>query len=134
LETLDLLCKAFGLPPEELGFGNIIAAKRRTTEGAIPRRNDETFSEREAPQEQVQQDDHTFAYQVEQIKKNLDEMTQAQDENGEGLSRKKAVALLVSTPSAIFGLIQDSNELLLCAGARSGQVGEGISQKQHSTV
>ncbi len=40
-------------------------------------------------------------------------MKQAQDENGEGLSRKKAVALLVSTPSAIFGLIQDTNDLLL---------------------
>jgi transcriptional regulator with XRE-family HTH domain len=113
LETLDLLCKAFGLPPEELGFGNIIAAKRRTTEGAIYIRNDETSIKQEAPQEKAQQDDNTFACQVEQIKKNMDEMKQAQNENGEGLSRKKAVALLVSTPSAIFGLIQDTNDLLL---------------------
>src|SRR6266487_5071246 len=29
LETLDQLCEAFGMSPEELGFGDIIAAKRR---------------------------------------------------------------------------------------------------------
>ncbi|MDQ2887510.1 MAG: helix-turn-helix domain-containing protein, partial [Chloroflexota bacterium] len=124
LETLDLLCKAFDLPPEELGFGNIIAAKRRTTEGALSMRNENTSIKQEAPQKeaqqsdnafayQVEQSDNAFAYQVEQIKKDLDEMQQAQNENGEGLSRKKAVALLVTTPSAIFGLIEDSNDLLL---------------------
>src|SRR5581483_7347411 len=30
LETLDLLCKAFDMSPEELGFENVISAKRRT--------------------------------------------------------------------------------------------------------
>jgi tetratricopeptide (TPR) repeat protein len=81
-------------------------------------RNNEISSERAAPLEEAQQDGDTFAYQIEQIKKDLDEMKQVQSENsenGEGLSRKKAVALLVSTPSAIFGLIQDTNELLLYA-------------------
>ncbi len=52
LETLDLLCKAFGLPPEELGFGNIIAAKRRTTEDAISIRNENTFIKQEVPQKE----------------------------------------------------------------------------------
>ncbi|HEV2654397.1 MAG TPA: helix-turn-helix transcriptional regulator, partial [Ktedonobacteraceae bacterium] len=113
LETLDMLCKAFGMPPEELGFGNIIAAKRRTTEGALYVRDENTPIKQEASPKEAQPGDNTFAYQVEQIKNDLDEMQQAQNENGEGLSRKKAVALLVTTPSAIFGLIEDTNDLLL---------------------
>ncbi len=117
LETLDQLCEAFGMSPEELGFGDIIAAKRRMTGSTMSMRNDENSSDQQRGSgEESQQDDNTFTYQVEQIKKDLDEMKQAQSGNGgngAGLSRKKAVALLVSAPAAVFNLVQDTNELLL---------------------
>src|SRR6266496_3175409 len=36
LSTLDLLCKAFDMSPEELGFGHAITGKRRITEPLPP--------------------------------------------------------------------------------------------------
>jgi transcriptional regulator with XRE-family HTH domain len=45
LETLDQLCKAFALPPEELGFGNVIAARRRRGKGSNDIIEDTTASE-----------------------------------------------------------------------------------------
>lgn len=114
LATLDQLCKAFGLPPEELGFGNIIAERRRRGKGTTGL-SEGTISH-EQPVENVQRDDTAFTQQVEQVKKSLDVMKLGQNASSEieeGISRKKAVALLVSAPSAMFDLIQDTNELLL---------------------
>ncbi len=116
LATLDQLCEAFGMSPEELGFGNIIAAKRRKTESTRYMAEDETSVEQETSGKAFWQERNTSTHEAELAKKDLDVAKQAQIGymgNGECLSRKKAVALLVGTPAAIFGRVQDTNELLL---------------------
>ena len=129
LETLDQLCKAFDMSPEELGFENVIVAKRRTkatiqnqvsTEKSVI---DEQLPTNVAIQEtpvslpQSQHFRNELATYVKQVKKSLEEISQAQKsditEQSEGLLRKQAVTLLVSAPAAVFGLAQDTRELLL---------------------
>jgi transcriptional regulator with XRE-family HTH domain len=126
LETLDQLCKAFDMSPEELGFEDVITAKRRAKppgpKKALPADPflDEEFPAPSAAQDTSdfpsQQVSNEFTLHVEQIKKTLDEMKQVQDaleEKDPKVSRKQAVALLVSAPSAVFDLAKDTKELLL---------------------
>jgi len=126
LETLDQLCKSFDMSPEELGFENIIIAKRRTkatTQNQTSTDNsvvDEQLPVNSATQEmpasfpQFPHFSNEFTPYVKQIKKGLNEIDQAQKsdvtEYGESLLRRQAVTLLVSTPAVVFGLKQDRRE------------------------
>ncbi len=127
-ETLDQLCKAFDMSPEELGIETVITAKHGTNaqvQNQAPTDHPITDQQRPAnsvPQEipgpvpQSQQVSGEFTLSIEQIKKSLDEMNQVRDttdENTGRVSRKQAVALLVSVPAVVFGLTQDTRELLL---------------------
>ncbi|MBV9711951.1 MAG: helix-turn-helix transcriptional regulator [Ktedonobacteraceae bacterium] len=116
LETLDQLCKAFGAPPEELGFEDVIAAKRRT--GKSGQRHE--LYDGSSPVDEMQprvdsQVSTTRTTQLEeftpgQIKKGLDEVSPIQkDTDAVETTRREAMALLVGTPAAVFGMVQGAS-------------------------
>lgn len=120
LDTLDRLCNAFNMTPEELGFGNAITSKRRA-QLILP--------EQKAPistgQSRAFRDSsgHPLGHQT-----TLDEIDmlsglaweherhQAQmepDHREQEFSRREAITLLISTPPAIFRLAQEHDQSLL---------------------
>lgn len=137
LGTLDQVCKAFGLSPEELGFEQAISAKRRTkstrqkqaeaANTAIPCFSPATLVSTSAPGEvgppsliiTYQQPINELAACIEQAQRSLENMSrgihqgpQRADEN-DGVSRRQAIAALISTPAAVFGMTQGTKPVLL---------------------
>jgi len=121
LETLDLLCKAFNMSPEELGFENAISVKRRTrtpevvssNNTAIPDRGvqsqsqltglplDAAFESISFPQRKIYiGEDANIS--VEQIRGNAEEV-----------SRRQAMTFLITTPATIFELTPGKQSTLL---------------------
>ncbi len=123
-KKLDLLCQAFALSPQELGFEPILTAKdcaKTTAQEQMPAENPpidlpETLACEKTtdPLPQMKQlSDKLFLY-VEPVKKNSAKVYQALDNNGnERVSRKQATAYLVSAPLAVFDLARHTNESLL---------------------
>ncbi|HYU71553.1 MAG TPA: helix-turn-helix domain-containing protein [Ktedonobacteraceae bacterium] len=119
---LDLLCKAFTMSPEELGFAPVDTTEPGTNE-IVREPADNLTRDRSyhaAPREmtdplpQSQQSGDGFTLYVEQVKKSLDMIHQARgDEHSEGILRKQAIAFLVSALLAVFGLARDTKEVLL---------------------
>jgi transcriptional regulator with XRE-family HTH domain len=108
LETLDQLCKAFDMSPEELGFEHIIADKRRMRKSGsaheIPEHEQpvlDTQKSIDAVQPYVQE------FTIRQIKRSYDERSPGVQEPGQGgTTRRQAMTLLVNTPSAVFDMAQ----------------------------
>ncbi len=136
LSTLDLLCKAFDMSPEELGFGHAITGKRRITEPLPPE---------SAAIEAIETADRPFTVWIppttgasnsitpilqpigelpvypEQMKRSLEQMSQTQikkggnevDRGDKGISRRQAITTLIGTPVTVFGLTQGIHPELL---------------------
>ncbi len=131
LGTLDLVCKAFDLPPEELGFERAITAKRKpqekkashiTTKNAITSDqipihvSSETGRLADIMPSQPVIDEVQGC--VEQARRSLDSMSQRQSEKGGGgeVSRRQAITALIGTTAAVFGLTQSAHAQLLSPG------------------
>jgi transcriptional regulator with XRE-family HTH domain len=110
LDTLDRLCNAFNMTPEELGFGDAIVSKRRT-HVVLP------------GQQQPHTPENSFSHQADSDEINLlNDLARGheryysqggRDNQPQEFSRREAMTLLVGTPSAIFGLAQESDRSLL---------------------
>lgn len=129
LGTLDQLCRAFGLSPEELGFGDAVMIKRRTPSACQKEMNTEVPCQLTVssvcltvdlpPQGQVHlQPIQQAQITIEQIQRSLDSMSQQQhakgdDKEGKGVSRRQVITTLIGTPAAVFGMAQGMNTTLL---------------------
>src|SRR6266704_1058116 len=122
LDTLDRLCNAFNMTPEELGFGNAIASKRRThiilpePAGSISPTSTQPLPQPTVPENSFR---HQTAFDEVDILSNMArelERYQSQrprDNTALEFSRREAMTLLISTPSAVFGLAQANDRSLL---------------------
>lgn len=121
LETLDQLCNAFVASPEELGFEHVIAAKRRTRMSEQEQTND--ILDASSPKHEIfvpTQKSASIArpgkqeFMIEPIKKSYNEILSVPQDTGQGgTTRKQTMALLVSTPSAIFDRSRGTSTPLL---------------------
>src|SRR5579883_1999773 len=120
LGTLDQVCKAFGLSPEELGFEQVISDRRRKK----PQLTDVTVhcppitQPRQITSQQpittvsgnsvmaLQPQNHMLHACIEQARRSLGSMdlTRHKHEYEEGFSRRRAIATLIGTPAAIIGI------------------------------
>lgn len=136
LGTLDQVCKAFGLSPEDLGFGHAITAKRRKKSNksgqSIIRA---TCLSSQLPQSAMVpataevepplpcvttlttqlQLTHELDACIGQARRSIVHMSQEHYEKGgsDGVSRRQAIATLISTPAAVFGVAQNKSKTLL---------------------
>lgn len=133
LETLDLLCKAFEMSPEELGFEHIISVKRKVRspkapEGPLTIQNGNVqacsgstsliTALADGPMSSSQANgsmrDEVYIH-VEQTRDSTEEMQREQHTKGirEEISRRQAMTFLISTPATIFSLTPDRQSTLL---------------------
>ncbi len=129
-ETLDQLCRTFMMSPEELGFAPTMLVKRRQRGGkatiaptpAVDQTTIPTQASNivESPPKAIV-DSSNIPPQLEalacfeQARRSLDEMDPVQrtKDGSEGVSRRKAVSLLISTPAVVLGLMQDKHPVML---------------------
>ncbi len=135
LETLDLLCKAFEMLPEELGFEHVISAKRRgtapkTAECLVAVSNEHvqaplssrplitasvgTVDRPVSSQPKASQRDDVYIH-VEPGREAAEAMHYEliTKSSGEEISRRQAMTFLISTPATIFRLTPDRQSTLL---------------------
>ena len=122
LDTLDRLCNAFNMTPEELGFGDAIVSKRRT-QIVLPGQIEAIMPETEQPLFQTSAAESIFEQQTTadeiDVLSNLARGHEryhsqvARDNQAQEFSRREAMTLLISTPSAVFGLAQRGERSLL---------------------
>jgi transcriptional regulator with XRE-family HTH domain len=120
LDTLDRLCNAFNMTPEELGFGDAIASKRRT-QVILPEQRASIAAEpphtyRDTPGRNFSQ--QTLFAGIDVLsdlawRHERDQAHGEQDNQALEFSRREAITLLVSTPSAVFELAQEYDKSLL---------------------
>jgi transcriptional regulator with XRE-family HTH domain len=118
LDTLDRLCNAFNMTPEELGFGDAIVSKRRTQ---VEQRA--SIVESEQPRLHSDASENSFSYHADSDEINLlndlaredqrEHFQRERDHQEQEFSRREAVTLLVGTPSVVFGLTQEGDKALL---------------------
>jgi tetratricopeptide (TPR) repeat protein/transcriptional regulator with XRE-family HTH domain len=143
LATLDQVCKAFGMSPDDLGFEDVISSKRRAksepAEGAVPQPQEasspspaepETISTTSSllPTTRTSPDPGTPAIIltqpqltppldacIQQARRSLESMNRVANtgERGEGVSRRQAITTLISTPAAVFGLTRAADKAIL---------------------
>ena len=136
LGTLDQLCKAFALSPEDLGFETVIMTKRQSsTPSCLPTQSENSVSSTsssntatsisQGPRDVLLTSSTTFDQlpssfthaRFEQTKRNLTDMHQSWHKNdGEEtrqVSRRHALAALLCAPSAVFGLTLDARPPVL---------------------
>jgi transcriptional regulator with XRE-family HTH domain/tetratricopeptide (TPR) repeat protein len=112
LETLDQLCKAFDMSPEELGFEHIIAAKRRTRKSDLTHEIPDAHFLLEQPAIDRQKSMSSIQpyiqeFTISQVKRSSDERLPDVQNPGQGrTTRRQAMTLLVNTPSAVFDMAQ----------------------------
>ena len=122
LSTLDMVCKAFDMSPEELGFAQALIAKRRTKAQTEPERGSGSPEIQVGPLEET----HNFKYSLgktsdEQAEKspehreqqNKEEDGRDEDRVDKALSRRRMITTLLGTPISIFGLAQGGATKLL---------------------
>ncbi|MBO0778518.1 MAG: helix-turn-helix transcriptional regulator [Ktedonobacteraceae bacterium] len=135
LSTLDKLCQVFELSPADLGFDHVINARRRehvqvnshptpgvqfprwpvTTVAGIQIVSSVTPLFDRLTHDPVEQCGCTTPVAdtcVEQAQRSFDSMDLAIRKGGEGVSRRQAIAALIGTPAAVFGITQGMNQLL----------------------
>ena len=130
LETLDLLCRAFEMLPEELGFEHVISAKRRgispkTAECSVVDHVQPSLSSRSLitasvdrpvpSQPTTSQRDDVLYIHVEPGRDCIEKMhyEPGTKSSGEEISRRQAMTFLISTPATIFRLTPDRQSTLL---------------------
>ncbi len=131
LGTLDQVCKAFDLSPEELGFEQI-CSNRKPVSNQCAQRNavlPVSFSiwqpDRDSagnlyldkvavPDSYAPRDDKSFTY-FELTQRSLDSMNMAQNGqiSGGGVSRRQTLVALIGTPAIVFSLTQDAGSASL---------------------
>lgn len=126
LETLDLLCTAFDMSPEELGFDHVISAKRRIKGAECQDYQETALSCRVLAQSAAPTlasittrsplEDMAFPPPSDQRLAHLDQFSEQlyqnsysfcpamAEEGNEEVTRRRAIAFLLHTPAAIFGL------------------------------
>jgi transcriptional regulator with XRE-family HTH domain/tetratricopeptide (TPR) repeat protein len=124
LGTLDQVCKAFDLSPEELGFEQAINDRRRAKSqisGVSTHHQSILQSEPLTLQQSATADSSsTIAFQqqtntlqacMEQARRSLGSMdlTRHKHEHEEGFSRRRAIATLIGAPAAIIGMAPGMN-------------------------
>src|SRR5450631_4116509 len=122
LSTLDMVCRAFDMSPEELGFEQALIAKRRTKAKAEsvrasgppsvpsvpPTHNFTTTAQYSLYQTSVEQADNTPEHSEQ-----TDNEEDGREEDMAELSRRRMITTLLGTPISIFGLIQGGASKLL---------------------
>ncbi len=129
LSTLDQVCKAFDLSPEELGFEQVVASRKQTRDHctrdeiipvslpiARPDRGEAVYCpylNKETACDlypSCYNESHTY---IELTQRSLDTMNLARNkqDGGEGVSRRQALVALISTPAAVFSLTQGATNL-----------------------
>ncbi len=127
-ETLDQLCRTFVMSPDELGFAPTMLVKRRRDKASLqptPAIDNTTTPTQTNPgvtsplkatvdSKGTHPPFETLAC-LEQARRSLDDMNPVQrtKDGSEGVSRRKAVSLLISTPAAVLGLMQDKHPVML---------------------
>jgi transcriptional regulator with XRE-family HTH domain/tetratricopeptide (TPR) repeat protein len=112
LETLDQLCRAFDMPPEELGFEHIIEAKRRARKSGSTHDIPDTHFSLEQPAIEMQKSVGSVQpgiqeFTIRQVKRSYDEsLPDVQSPGQGGTTRRQAMTLLVNTPAAVFDIAQ----------------------------
>ncbi len=143
LATLDQVCKAFGMSPDDLGFEDVISSKRRAkaepTACAVPPPQEaplpsspepgtisitsslsstiQTSPDPGTPAIILTQPQLTPAIDacIQQARRSLESMNRVQNtgERGEGVSRRQVITTLISTPAAVFGLTHAADKAIL---------------------
>ena len=125
LSTLDMVCRAFDMSPEELGFEQALIAKRRTKAKPI-----KVSDPPSTPPVSLSGETHKFTttaqyslYKAsgEQTERSLEHSEQTDNEEdgrdeemvGKELSRRRMITTLLGTPLSIFGLTQAGAAKLL---------------------
>jgi transcriptional regulator with XRE-family HTH domain len=103
MATLALLCEAFGMTVEELGFADVVKPKRLTK--VLLQDSYEVKHLSMMLQQQPISHIQDFTWR-------LDDMNQPRNKS-EGISRREIIAALVSAPAAMFSLAQSGNVSLL---------------------
>ncbi|MBA2395983.1 MAG: helix-turn-helix transcriptional regulator [Ktedonobacteraceae bacterium] len=112
LETLDLLCKAFDMSPEELGFEHIIANKRRVRKSDPAHEIPEAHLSHEQPSLVAPKSigfvqPYIQDFTIRQVPGGTNERLSGIQELGQGTTtRRQAMALLVNTSSTVFDMAQ----------------------------
>lgn len=125
LGTLDQVCQAFGLSPDELGFEQVISDRRRKKPQLtdVPVHCTPISQPRQIASQQpimtdssnsataIQPQTHTLHPCIEQARRSLGSMdlTRHKHEYEEGFSRRRAIAALIGTPAAIIGIAPGMN-------------------------
>jgi tetratricopeptide (TPR) repeat protein/transcriptional regulator with XRE-family HTH domain len=125
LSTLDMVCRAFDMSPEELGFEQALIAKRRTKAASV-----KTSGPPSLPPVPPTGETHKFTttaqYSLcktvgEQAERSLEHREQTDNEEDgrdeamvdKELSRRRMITTLLGTPLSIFGLAQAGTAKLL---------------------
>jgi transcriptional regulator with XRE-family HTH domain/tetratricopeptide (TPR) repeat protein len=122
LGTLDQVCKAFDLSPEELGFEQVINDRRRTKSqhtGVSTHCPPIARLEQIAPQQPdvadsssavAAQQPHMLHACMEQARRSLGSMDlRHKHEYEEGFSRRRAIATLIGAPAVLIGMAPGMN-------------------------
>jgi tetratricopeptide (TPR) repeat protein/DNA-binding XRE family transcriptional regulator len=130
LSTLDMVCRAFDMSPEELGFAQALIAKRRAKqqerEKVEPATSSASLPALPIPPTGNIHDSMTITTlslcktSVEQVERSLEQSGQTDNEEDgrdddmvKELSRRRAITTLLGTPVSVFGLVQGGSSKLL---------------------
>ncbi len=115
LETLDLLCKAFEMSPEELGFGHVISAKRRAKSSKVSSYKRSTQRDNIQTQSITLTPDSAsgFTSNIYIVGDTNTPHVEQGRENSEEVSRRQAMTFLITTPATIFELTPGKQSTLL---------------------
>jgi transcriptional regulator with XRE-family HTH domain len=123
LSTLDQVCNAFDMSPEDLGFGHAIEIKRRTPSHS---KLGAGLSMADIPSTSIagnaaipiEQPTLELPISAEQAKRSLEIMSQvshkkSDGEEDKGFSRRQAITTLIGAPLTVFGLAQGTRASVL---------------------
>ncbi len=119
LSTLDQVCNAFDMSPEDLGFGHAIQVKRRAP---LHRELEAGLSTANVPSDNatisIKQPTGELPTSAGQAKRSLEIMSQVYhkksgSEEDKGFSRRHAITTLIGAPLTVFGLAQGTHASVL---------------------
>lgn len=123
LSTLDQVCNAFDMSPEDLGFGHAIEIKRRTPShsklgAGLSMADSPSTSTAGSAAIPIEQPTLELPISFEQAKRSLEIMSQvshkkSDGEEDKGFSRRQAITTLIGAPLTVFGLAQGTRASVL---------------------
>ncbi|MGH2493778.1 MAG: helix-turn-helix domain-containing protein [Ktedonobacteraceae bacterium] len=102
MATLAQVCETFDMTPQELGFEDVVTPKREMQGFGISQGRDTTSMESDTST-------HTQLSASIEIQSLMSFSPKRKDGKNEGISRRQAVALLLSAPTMIFSTVQGFN-------------------------